>query len=70
MSEWQPIETAPKGFTDVLVFARGHILIGHQNNYGDWVCHDRSEDPTTHIYLDTAEEAGITHWMPLPEPPQ
>jgi hypothetical protein len=66
MSEWQPIETAPKdgtrviarqGFTVDTMFWSKRIWAGG----GGWVsdiC--RSE---TYVY-------SPTHWMPLPDPPQ
>lgn len=71
MSEWQPIETAPKG-TKVLVYspdrcancppeAGGAITAWHDGEY--W-CNGR---------LETGEIAVLkhapTHWMPLPQPP-
>lgn len=65
MSEWQPIETAPKDGTVVLV----------------WGTHNRCPGNPRHPYPARwsngwwlAEgNAGIdygTHWMPLPEPPK
>lgn len=65
MSDWQPIETAPKT-TDVLIFARGRIVIAHQNVYGDW---SEPNGDELSIYLETAHECDATHWMPLPKPP-
>jgi hypothetical protein len=61
MSEWQPIETAPRdGETNVLTY-RGAglqaVAIYFPHRDSDWCCSDG-----VHL-LD------VTHWMPLPPPP-
>jgi hypothetical protein len=71
MSEWQPIETAPKDGTIVLVWGY------HEDNLED-------EDPATrrpwpawvsvqkHIWWladGLRQVKDPTHWMPLPEAP-
>lgn len=75
MSEWQPIETAPKGRTldGILVWAPSRVALqggwvfkvrwGYHDRTGDygWLCAD-CDDP------DIASD-HLTHWMPLPEPP-
>lgn len=63
MSEWQPIETAPKN-TPILV-APSHIQ-GRSCDMA-WM-------PSTHCRWMEVDEFGEknlkpTHWMPLPEPP-
>jgi len=61
--EWQPIETAPKDGTTILVYlANGdvHTAYGHFYNKGhdfEWAQYGGYE-----TYLPT-------HWMPLPPPP-
>ena len=63
MGDWQPIETAPKDGTQVLVFRRAApvkrmygIDCRHPSQYGGaWVYSRQREQPT--------------HWMPLPSPP-
>lgn len=63
---WQPIETAPKGGSPVLLWCtdicglNGHVSVGtwHEAYGGSWW--DRGMEYT----LDHA-----SHWMPLPEPP-
>lgn len=65
MSEWQPIETAPKDGTHVLMYRRQDIseawwqkkFIGEGYEWGG----------TGWAYPDFAPP---THWMPLPEPPK
>lgn len=67
--DWQPIETAPKDGTRVL-------LIGHRGaeaDIGNWSMHGRY-DRSTKRYGICWGCAGIayvnpTHWMPLPPPP-
>ena len=80
MSEWQPIETAPKDGTRVLLFPQycvAHWEFGDEN----WMIAplDMSEMPVEErfkgtfycIYPEVIYEDGVpTHWMPLPEPPQ
>lgn len=62
MSEWQPIETAPKDGSYVLVWAES----GHE--FARWFrageCWIRAED-----MQNLWGEDAPTHWMPLPAPP-
>lgn len=62
MSEWISVEDRlPKGYDDVLIWAR--------NYHGFWKI-------VIDYYLPDAQafnrfrEANVTHWMPLPEPPE
>lgn len=72
MIEWQPIDTAPKDGTPMLV-------------YGRWQgeLHDIDDNPDIyHVCFDCGSYCvvggeyygsyvmGPTHWMPLPEPPK
>ncbi len=59
MTDWQPIETVPKG--EQLLFADASNVIAGFWNYGE------KEPRMAH----TGGEFPIwpTHWMPLPEPP-
>ena len=63
MTEWQPIETAQKDFTPILLHMpyldkSENIQVGFYNN-------DRWENS-----IDSMNELNPTHWMPLPKPPK
>ena len=57
--EWQPIETAPKDGTRVLVYdkADDEILVCYW--YDKWEL----------VYGGYVPDESVTHWMPLPEAP-
>lgn len=60
MSEWQPIETAPKDETDVvLYFESGKVPRVAGFYRGEWLCALHGCELQEHP----------THWMPLPPPP-
>ena len=78
MGEWQPIETAPKDGTPILVF-------DVSEHYGDaprgqtvMVVRYRAYSPNDYRAPGGTWEAPYgpcsadnpTHWMPLPEPPK
>lgn len=74
MTEWRPIDSAPKDGTRILVASNGLVdtaywatVSGNANCWGQdytgWVNYD-SEDPFYSVFYD-----GATHWMPLPDPP-
>lgn len=67
MSEWQPIETAPKDGTSILAWTAGGICeIAFE--YGEF-----EQLPCFSTYDDCGSAVLIckpTHWMPLPPPPQ
>lgn len=79
MSEWQPIETAPKDGTVIHVWAEGYEWpeavrwekydpddaeeIGQE---GYWTY----AEPIMADVFDNCGEDLWTHWMPLPEPPK
>lgn len=86
MTEWQPIETAPKDGRKLLLAAGKEIIIG------DWMPDKRKEwkemrtgtetEETIIRRLEEVDYSGwhisgtdyslfpATHWMPLPEPPK
>lgn len=73
--EWQPIETAPKDGTPVLLFEwRGDPWEEPEANIfvGEWDHHRDGELYKTQ-WVCTEYEAfnhNPTHWMPLPPPPK
>jgi hypothetical protein len=66
MSGWQPIETAPKDGTTILVCGHaceGYYVADVKWVFGEWCLFDPCDD--THSY----PSYDHTHWMPLPAPP-
>lgn len=69
MTAWQPIDTAPRDGTPILLQPgdfREWCFIGHWGHVGRytsspkmWIGHEYG-----------AMENGISHWMPLPQPPE
>lgn len=85
MSEWRPIETAPKDGRHILL-----LQAGHTDDYptrvvnafwGDKFAGYSADNPDNYAWLNWHEgfeytEGGVlwatvepTHWMPLPAPP-
>ena len=62
--KWQPIETAPKDATNVLLCDDDIIFIGFWSK-GETVWTDGSTD-----MFDQSCAFHPTHWMPLPTPPE
>jgi hypothetical protein len=65
MNNWQPMDTAPKDGTQILIYTGDAIeptifLAGYDadTTYRGWY-----DDGGSHISM-------ITHWMPLPAPPE
>jgi len=80
MSEWQPIETAPKDGTFILVCQTLTKKQAKDKAYGIffqvaawWADEEDEKDGRWAIYCDLPSEPSLhfnpTHWMPLPEPP-
>jgi hypothetical protein len=79
MSDWQPIETAPKDGRDVLLFwcdEYGPDTIqvyacGHWREFGDgsrgWI--GESFHASEKCFWTRLLGEHPTHWMPLPDPP-
>jgi hypothetical protein len=77
MSEWQPIETAPKNPTGefwgptILVFCDADELPwpaywgAGSSGDGCWIIADNSGEPSSEIARENA-----THWMPITRPPE
>lgn len=73
MSEWQPIETAPRDGTKVLL-----IVVGYEPAVGayyerGWDYQEEGDFVQEAHYTEWCETTGPwepTHWMPLPAPPK
>lgn len=71
MTDWRPIETAPKDGTTVQVALWAWNQVGGQRLY----CYARYGQGGPHWQEVRWDEVGEkiydpTHWMPLPPPPQ
>jgi len=66
---WQPIETAPKDGTEILVYRKdaGVLVIQFVAPYDMVGTHDTEPDWFTTYGEHIADVP--THWMPLPDPP-
>ena len=60
--EWHPIETAPSGLNDFLLWNGERVFLG-------WLSEDGWHDATNQDHHDEPEQPQPTHWMPLPSPP-
>ena len=72
---WQPIETAPKDGTTILVYFRQHgamtVFWGdhdydHTSEYATWLVEDHKHGPYP---VRGYSKGDDTHWMPLPSFP-
>ena len=65
---WQPIETAPRDGSRFLVInGLGEVSISHRLGFNHfWAGRDQSG---SHAWTRMGSSA-LTHWMPLPLPPQ
>lgn len=84
MTDWQPIETAPRDGTEFLAFdsTTGKMDVCTMESYpSEWyavpVQYDSEYGPLNgEFYGDIVGSDGrtaasrIVHWMPLPEPPK
>ncbi len=81
MTEWQPIETAPKDGTSILVYVAGESLYPTAANYcsREYLLEEYGDAE----YMDegwywgygyptdfSAHVIEPTHWMPMPAPPK
>lgn len=82
MSDWQPIETAPKDGTAVLVMRNiwpgtksgfAEACNGHNTYVSEFWADEGDEGGEWMCYMDMIREPICpiepTHWMPLPAPP-
>jgi hypothetical protein len=76
VSEWQPIETAPKDGTYIWLARPGTMRIGWWASGEKYECHGSIGGGwRDHALSDTLGGArdltyAPTHWQPVPEPPQ
>jgi len=66
MSEWQPIASAPKDGTGILLYRRYEGKYLHLVDVGQW----RKEEEGGPRWAWTYSTWEPTHWMPLPDPPK
>lgn len=64
MTDWQPIETAPKGRSLLVWFGRVGM------HYNVLICDDMGWREAVDDGRQLKEGYEPTHWMPLPEPPK
>jgi hypothetical protein len=71
MKDWQPIETAPKDASQVLLWDGVAVSIGYRCNGHTKPYHAtvRGEDANWDDYGGDPI-LSPTHWMPLPDPPK
>lgn len=74
MSEWQPIETAPKDGRSVLLLMEGVAIEGR---YDETATYNSPDDRWYPVQVSShgcgccgSSNEPPTHWMPLPEPPK
>lgn len=82
MSGWQPIETAPRDGTELLLYsldvvrypgAGDGVVVGWAVRVlggHRWVCDIATTDGYDDDMWLSNEEITPTHWMPLPAPPK
>ena len=70
MAEWQPMETAPKDWTHVLVYdhasaevCEAYYRAEHDTNDSCWCRANPTPMDEDSVLLE------VTHWQPLPIPP-
>ena len=73
MSEWQPIETAPRDGTQVLLWGSYNqsVCVGAWRRGGWDAMHEGSRviESESDFGTDYKKCDPPSHWMPLPEPP-
>lgn len=72
--QWLPIDSAPKDGTEIDVWVTNqHGMDGYRHTYVKWDSGAwRFYSHILHRWMKVEVEFGakVTHWMPLPEPPQ
>lgn len=65
--KWQPIETAPEAFIDVLLWDGDDLGLGFLTEEGDWILKCRVNSVP---YEGALETVSPHYWVHLPEPPE
>ncbi len=65
MTDWKPIETAPRDGTFILTWGDDDRGAGDQYVVSAWSTRGKE----WYSPLSDAPMEGVTHWMPLPENP-
>ena len=77
MSEWQPIETAPKDGSTILIYGDNEVSVVFwevRRTLGAWRCTGYGDlafedDGSPYSPPSRLIPQNPTHWMPLPVPP-
>lgn len=68
MTDWRPIETAPKDGTIIFCACEGQFSLAAWDSYcARWLAKVNGESARDYYGDEVAVEPD--HWMPLPEPP-
>ena len=75
MSEWQPIESAPKDGTEILVWSK---IGGGKHKFATWESDKYAKNPRPYWRMGNQNLDGVMpqriyqplFWMPLPLPPE
>lgn len=73
LTEWQPIETAPKDATKALFYSPGNPKAWHARAKHPHIMVDgwnSGQGSGANTRWNELPEAPYTHWMPLPQPPK
>ena len=68
--EWQPIETAPKDGTSIILHIQKHNETYYDCKWGPYGFETYEWDGESYDWSPILSSASLTHWMPLPEPPK
>lgn len=70
MSDWMPIESAPKGNQSVLLIAANTPIPMYCGRYRLGFWGEPQQDYLAWRCDSSGKFATPTHWMPLPQPPK